>query len=96
MVAGDCVVAGGCTWLLGGMHGCQGGMRGCRGACVVAGGMHRAQRDTVNEQAVRILLECILVVNLHDDYNDNNFLPSLKQNLKIVGLCQRLVCCTKK
>ena len=38
------------------------------GACVVAGGhawlqggMHRIRRDTVNERAVRILLECILV-----------------------------------
>ena len=26
------------------------------------GGMHRIRRDTVNERAVRILLECILVV----------------------------------
>ena len=45
-----------------------GGMRGCRGVCMVArgyvwllGGMRRARRDTVNEQAGRILLECILV-----------------------------------
>ena len=36
-------------FFLGGMHGfCQ-------------GGVHRIRRDTVNEQAVRILLECILV-----------------------------------
>ena len=55
MVAGDvhgywgvCMVAGGHAWLLGGVHGCWGGMRGIR-------------RDTVNERAVRILLECILV-----------------------------------
>ena len=41
------MVAGGCVWLFGGVHGC--------------GGMHRIQRDTVNEQAVCILLECILV-----------------------------------
>ena len=50
-----------------------GGMRGCgghvwlQGACVVVGGyawlggMHGIRRDTVNERAVRILLECILV-----------------------------------
>ena len=31
-------------------------MRGCWG-----GGVHRIRRDTVNERAVRILLECILV-----------------------------------
>ena len=43
-----CMVAGGHAWLSG-------------GACVVAGGMHRIRRDTVNERAVRILLECILV-----------------------------------
>ena len=45
---GACVIVGG-------------GMRGCRGACMVAGGMCRIRRDTVNERAVRILLECILV-----------------------------------
>ena len=50
MVArGACVVAGGCAWLLGGMPGCRGG------------GVRRIRRDTVNERAVRILLECILV-----------------------------------
>ena len=49
------------AWLLG-------GMRGWRGACVVPrghawllGGVHRIRWDTVNERAVRILLECILV-----------------------------------
>ena len=53
----------------------RGGMCGCRGACVVAGGcmvggpawlqgggMRRARRDTANERALRILLECILVI----------------------------------
>ena len=51
---GACVVAlGGCAWLL-------------RGACMVApGGGHAWDTtrygDTVNERAVRILLECILV-----------------------------------
>ena len=66
---GVCVVAPG------GMRGCSGGgMHGCsEGACVVApggacvvalgGGMHGIRRDTVNERAVRILLECILVKN---------------------------------
>ena len=51
-----------------------GGMCG-RGACVVVGGMHgrphmphwQILRDTVNERAVRILLECILVSNLFAD-----------------------------
>ena len=45
------------------------GMRGYRrgacmaveGACMVAGGLRGIRRDTVNERAVRILLECILV-----------------------------------
>ena len=40
----------------------RGGMRGWWGACVVVGGgVRRIGRDTVNERAVRILLECILV-----------------------------------
>ena len=49
------------VWLLWHLH-------GCRGACVVVGGhawlqggVHRIRRDMVNERAVRILLECILV-----------------------------------
>ena len=51
-----CVVAGGChAWLLGGMRVCGGGH------VWLQGGMHRIRRDTVNERAVRILLECILV-----------------------------------
>ena len=66
---------GGCAWLLwGGMCGCSGGHAWLLpGACMVFsrggmhgffwGGMHRIQRDTVNEWAVRILLECILVTN---------------------------------
>ena len=54
---GVCVVVGGYAWLwgvcmvVGGMCGCGGGMRGIR-------------QDTVNERAVRILLECILVCNM--------------------------------
>ena len=65
MVAGGCVVA----W--GGMHGCSGGVRGCSGgACVVARGGGgcawdtTTHGDTVNERAVRILLECILVSDI--------------------------------
>ena len=67
---GGCVVARGHVWLPGGVCGCQGACVVARGACVVAGGggmhgcwggMHWIQRDTVNERAVRILLECILV-----------------------------------
>ena len=59
-----CVVApGGCAWLLpGGMHGCSGGsVCGCSGGHVWDTMTHR---DTVNERAVRILLECILVLLL--------------------------------
>ena len=59
---GACMVAGG------GMHGCQGACV-VGGACLVVGGMcgcwgvHRIRQDTVNERAVRILLECMLVLN---------------------------------
>ena len=58
------------VWLLpGGMHGCSGGgacMVAPGGVCVVApGGGHAWDMtrygDAVNERAVRILLECILV-----------------------------------
>ena len=63
MVAGGvCVVAEGHAWLTGGMCGCQGACMVARG-CMVAGGcMCRIRRDMVNERAVRILLECILVL----------------------------------
>ena len=61
---GACMVAsGGHAWLLrGGVHGCsQGGMHGCsRGGH--AWDMMR-YGDTINERAVRILLECILVTH---------------------------------
>ena len=71
---GACM-AGGCVWqggvcgrghawqgvcMLGGMHG-GGGMHG-RGVCMAGGRVWQILRDTVNERAVRILLECILVV----------------------------------
>ena len=56
---GACMVAGGHAWLLGGAwlpgHAWLLGVHG------YGGGMHRIRRDTVNERAVRILLECILV-----------------------------------
>ena len=68
--------SGGCAWLLpeGGVHGCSGGHAWLlQGACMVArGGVCGCSwgehawdtmryGDTVNERAVRILLECILV-----------------------------------
>ena len=60
------VFSGGHAWFFpGGMHGFFQGV--CvvfsRGVCVVFSrvGMCRIRRDTVNERAVRILLECILV-----------------------------------
>ena len=66
---------GACVVALGGVHGCfggacmvaPGGMRGCSGGHVwlLPGGGHAwdmtTHGDTVNERAVRILLECILV-----------------------------------
>ena len=73
---GVCGCLGGHAWLLlGGMHGCSRGacMVALVGACVVApgGACVVAPRgrawdtmrygDTINERAVRILLECILV-----------------------------------
>ena len=76
---GMCGCWGGHAWMPEGMCGCQGvcmvargGVCGCgghawlwRGACVVVGGgVHRIRQDTVNERAVRILLECILVLIL--------------------------------
>ena len=59
-----CVARGhawlGDVWQVGGMHGGGGGMHG--GACVAhTPGPRQIPRDTVNEWAVRILLECILV-----------------------------------
>ena len=59
---GSCMVAlGGCAWLLlGGMHGCShGGMCGCSWGGHAWDTMR--YRDTGNERAVCILLECILV-----------------------------------
>ena len=59
-------MAGGHVWW-GDMHG--GGMHGrgtcMAGACVVGGHDWQILRDTVNEQAVRILLECILVKDIN-------------------------------
>ena len=57
MVAGTaCVVAGGHAWLWGSVHGCR-GHAWLLGVCWI-------RRDTVNEWAVRILLECILVARV--------------------------------
>ena len=66
---GACMVApGGHVWLLwGGMHGCsRGAMHGCSGGCAwLLGGGHASDMtrygDAINDRAVRILLECILV-----------------------------------
>ena len=117
MVAGVCVVGGmhGCQ----GVHGCWGGMRGSWGACVVAGGMcgwqghawslggwggmHRIRRDTVNERAVRILLECILGTTTKRSCriqscptcNSRYFLASYNKyrsaRLFVVGLCYLMI-----
>ena len=68
LLQGACMVfsgGGACMVFAGGMHGFfwgdawffRGGMHGFSG-----GGVHRIRRDTVNERAVRILLECILVL----------------------------------
>ena len=75
LLVGGCVwlLMGGCVWLLAGMACVVAAWGVCmvagRGTCMVAGGcawlprggLHRIRRDTVNERAVRILLECILV-----------------------------------
>ena len=62
-MAGGVYGRGACV--VGGMHGrgacVVGGMHG-RGACMAGGHAWQKLRDTVNEQAVRILLECILVL----------------------------------
>ena len=70
---GACMAGRGCAWQVGGMHGeghaWQGGacMACMVGGTCMAGGVHgvghvwQILRDTVNERAVRILLECILV-----------------------------------
>ena len=71
---GACMVAlGGCAWLL------PGGMRGCSGGhgWLLPGGLAwdtTRYGDTVNERAVRILLECILV------YIHKVFQPLWKEN----------------
>ena len=57
---GACVVAlGGVHGCSGGvMHGCSGGMHGCSGGCAWDTTRYG---DTINERAVCILLECMLV-----------------------------------
>ena len=66
-----CVSWGAC--MAGGVHGrgaCMAGGHAWKGACMVGGvhgrgGLHgRYYELTVNERAVRILLECILVIDL--------------------------------
>ena len=54
--------SGACVVFWGGMHGFFGGVPGFLGGCMVFwAGMRRIRQDTVNERAVRNLLECILV-----------------------------------
>ena len=72
MAGGACVTGG--VWK-GGMHGgggmhsrgvCMAGGHVWRGYACMAGGAYMPQQilqDTVNERAVRILLECILVAS---------------------------------
>ena len=63
MRGGGACMAEGHAWQGGGGVHLKGGMHG-RGACVAEEGACVPQqilRDTVNERAVRILLECILV-----------------------------------
>ena len=78
---GACMVAGGCLWLPGVCAWLPGGVCGCWGACVVARGgvcgcsrgVDRIRRDTVNERAVLILLECILVYLCVSTVNHSSF-----------------------
>ena len=56
---GACMIVEGCAWLQGACV-AAGGHAWLWGACMVVG-VCRIRRDTVNERAVRILLECILV-----------------------------------
>ena len=66
------LLRGGHVWLLpGGMHGCsRRSVHGCSGGgmCGCSPGGHAWDTtrygDTVNERAVRILLECILVIRI--------------------------------
>ena len=64
-MVGACMAGGMWGVCMGGMHGrghaWQGGMCG-GGACVVGGHVWQILQDTVNVRAVRILLECILVI----------------------------------
>ena len=87
---GMCVFAlGGCVWLLlGGMHGCsRGGMCGCSwGACVVAQGGTMRYRDMINEQAVCILLECILFQGGHSTGKTGNLVLTFSRHGKHWGI----------
>ena len=78
---GACMVAGGHAWLLGGLY-------------VVAPGGHAWDTmrygHTVNERAVRILLECILVI-FHSSFTVYYFL----QDIKLLILDYAMICSTK-
>ena len=100
--------SGGHAWLFWGMHGCSGGaclvalgggMHGCSGgACVVALGGHAwdmmRYRDTINERAVRILLECILVCSLQRYYYISAYLGiEEKVKFRIAFMTQKHLPC---
>ena len=92
---GACMVfARGCAWFLLGGHAWffpgghawffPGGMHGFSGGhawfFLGGGGVHRIWRDTVNERAVRILLECILVLSWVSTLGPLNFNPFIGLN----------------
>ena len=61
------------------------GVHGCGGCAWCPGGMRGVRRDTVNERAVRILLECILACNYNteahqkeDHFSDTQISDALK------------------
>ena len=104
---GACMAGGmhgrGCAWWVG-MRG-RGGMRGDGGGVCMAGGAQMAPRqilwDTVNERAVRILLECILVLVLQqlNEYHRRDGFFSDGIQLTTSGsflVCGHVVSCTNR
>ena len=94
-MAGGACMAGGCAWW-GGMYGRGHAWWGAcmaRGACVVGAGMaggacmpQQILRDTVNERAVRILLECIRVSRQFPFFsNQQRFLFRRNMNLSLIN-----------
>ena len=72
MVAGGvCMASRGCVWL-------QGGAWLQRGHAWLWGSVRRIRRDTVNERAVCILLECILVFEMHSVTSEKSYFLVMK------------------